>query len=177
MDERQETPKDSTLQLLEQRVDFLQRKVSELQDQQKEIETQINHYRSLLRQYRAVYEAESLGLGPRPPTPVSTKTEVDEAVSLPAATKSGRELTVTPTGIPLRSVFKAVLVIMTESKGQSFHGSQVHERVAERYPHLKENTKAKNLYTAVVAALNRGARQGLYERLEPNVYRMKPREE
>jgi hypothetical protein len=177
MGELQEQPNGSTLHLLEERVDFLQRKVSELLEQQKEIEGQINHYRSLLRQYRVVYEAESLGLGYRPPTPTPAKGRESDATDVPAAPVADTEPLVTPAGVPIRSVFKAVLVIMTESKGQPLHGSQVHERVAVRYPALKENTKAKNLYTAVAAALNRGTRQGLYERLEPNVYRMRPREE
>lgn len=177
MDEHQEQPNGSTLQLLEERIDLLQRKVSELLEQQKDIENQINHYRSLLRQYRVVFEAESLGLGYRPSAPAPIKAEVNDAVNSSTAAISDGEPPVAPTGLPIRSVFKAVLVIMTESNGQPLHGSQVHERVAERYPYLGEHTKAKNLYTAVVAALNRGARQGLYERLEPNVYCVRPRED
>ena len=177
MDDQQEKLKNSTLQLLEQRVDVIQRKVTGLLEQQKEIENQINHYRALLRQYRAVYEAESLGLGYRPPVSAPIKDEERETVKAPTTAVSDVEPPVTPTGIPIRSVFKAVLVIMTESNGQPLHGSQVHEKVAERYPHLEQDTKTKNLYTAVTAALSRGARQGLYERMEPNVYRIRPREE
>jgi hypothetical protein len=176
MEEEQEQLKSSTLKLLEQRIDVIQRKVTGLLEQQKDIENQINHYRSLLRQYRAVFEAESLGLGYRPPASAPIKDEEREAVKSPV-TASNLEPPVTPAGIPIRSVFKAVLVIMTESNGQPLHGSQVHQKVAERYPQLEHDTKTKNLYSAVTAALNRGARQGLYERLEPNVYRMRPREE
>lgn len=176
MGEPQEQSNGSTLQLLEERIDFLQRKASELLEQQKEIESQVNHYRSLLRQYRAVYEAESLGLGYRPSTPTPAKGREGDDMNVPPAPVADAHQPVTPAGVPIRSVFKAVLVIMTESRGQPLHGSQVHERVTARYPDLRENTKAKNLYTAVVAALNRGTRQGLYERLEPNVYRMRLRE-
>jgi|GEM_PF-3966232 len=181
MDEEQEQVKSSTLKLLEQRIDVIQRKVTGLLEQQKEIETEINHYRSLLRQYRAVYEAESLGLGykppVKPPSADSIKDEVAEVVKPAAAAVSNEESPVTPEGIPIRSVSKAVLVIMTESNGQPLHGTQVHERVAERYPNLERDTKTRNLYSAVTKALSRGTGQGLYERLEPNVYRMRPREE
>lgn len=176
MDEQQEQLKNSTLQVLEQRIDVIQRKVSGLLEQQKEIENQINHYRSLLRQYRAVYEAESLGLGYHPPMSDSIKAEIDKAVNLPSEIVTEKEPPTTVAGLPIRSVFKAVLIIMTESGGQPLHGTQIHEKVMERYPEVVEGTKAKNSYSAVVAALNRGARQEFYERVEPNVYRMKPRE-
>lgn len=176
MDSAQEPKDNTTLKLLEERIDSLQRKVSELLEQQKDIETQVNHYRALLRQYRAVFEAESLGMGyvpSAPPTPISG--EGKDVVNTPAIQVPKGQSPVTPAGGPIRSVFKAVLVIMIESKGQPLHGTVVHERVTERYSSLAADTKAKNLYTAVVAALSRGARQGLYERLEPNVYRMRPR--
>ena len=175
MDDQQE--QSEALRLLEQRIDLIQRKLASLLEQQKQTEAEISHYRSLLRQYRAVYEAESLGLGYRPSLPDSIKAEIEKAVNLPpekAVQKT--ELPTTGTGVPIRSVFKAVLIIMTESGGQPLHGTQVHEKVMERYPDVVQGTKTKSSYSAVVAALNRGAKQGLYERLEPNVYRMKPRE-
>ena len=166
----------SPLELLEQRVNLIQRKISELLEQQKQTESQINHYRSLLRQYRGVYEAESLGLDYHPPVPDPIKAEINKLVNSSSEVVTKKEPPTTATGLPIRSVFKAVLIIMTESSGQPLHGTQVHEKVMERYPEVAENTKTKNAYTAVVAALNRGAKQGLYEKLEPNVYRMKPRE-
>lgn len=176
MDNQHEQSELSPLQLLEQRIDLIQRKISELLEQQKQTEAQISHYRSLLRQYRGVYEAESLGLGYHPPIPDSIKAEIDSAVNPPSEIVAEKESPTTAAGLPIRSVFKAVLIIMTESAGQPLHGTQVHEKVMERYPEVVEGTKAKNSYSAVVAALNRGAKQGYYERLEPNVYQMKPRE-
>lgn len=175
MDNQQE--QSEALQLLEQRIDVIQRKIAGLLEQQKQIEGELNHYRAMLRQYRGVYEAESLGLGYHPPLPDSIKAEIEKAVNLPLEKAvQKKELPPTVAGLPIRSVFKAVLIIMTESGGQPLHGTQVHEKVMERYPEVVQGTKAKNSYSAVVAALNRGAKQGLYERLEPNVYRMKPRE-
>jgi hypothetical protein len=175
MDEEQE--QSEALRLLEQRVDVIQRKIAGLLEQQKQIEAEISHYRTLLRQYRGVYEAETLGLGYRPPLPDSIKAEIEKAVNLSSEKAAQKkELPTTAAGLPIRSVFKAVLIIMTESGGQPLHGTQIHEKVMERYPEVVQSTKAKNSYSAVVAALNRGAKQDLYERLEPNVYRMKPRE-
>jgi len=175
MDEQQE--KSEALRLLEQRIDVIQRKIADLLEHQKQIEAEIGHYRTLLRQYRGVYEAESLGLGYHPPLPDSIKAEIEKAVNLPTEkTVTLKELPATVAGLPIRSVFKAVLIIMTESGGQPLHGTQVHEKVMERYPDVVQGTKTKSSYSAVVAALNRGAKQGLYERLEPNVYRMKARE-
>jgi hypothetical protein len=106
----------------------------------------------------------------------SIKAEIYKAVNVPSKTLGEKEPPATTAGLPIRSVFKAVLIIMTESGGKPLHGTQVHEKVMERYPEVVQGTKTKNSYSAVVAALNRGARQGFYERLEPNVYQMKPRE-
>jgi len=176
MDNQHEQSDLSPLQLLEQRIDLIQLKVSELLEQQKQTEAQLNHYRSLLRHYRGVYEAEGLDFGYHPPMPDSIKAEIDKAVNPPSEIVIEKEPSTIPAGLPIQSVFKAVLIIMTESDGRPLHGTQVHEKVMERYSEVVEGTKVKNSYSAVVAALNRGTRQGFYERLEPNIYRMKPRE-
>ena len=150
----------ASLSNLRERIRALRRRIQQLTDAKDRLERQIEDAVDLLNHYVAVWEAEFERLqDPELADEVTPEDPWPEPMIQTPLTRRG----------PNPSMFQMVAEVLAEGR-EPLHLRDITERVRELYPDAAQ--RSADLERQVGVALVRGTQRGMFQRTQPNTFRI-----